>query len=166
MTRAKTHLVMTWRREVMLFLPTGCKTIEPDRSRFLDALASKKKIPKQNAAMVKSSISRTRERIGREKKHLYSILSEKRQTVVKRDSSRTKSGKDYSNSAVISSLKESPLLDFDSSMFYPIGTLVTHRLHGKGCVVLGGSNLMKVKVKFDDIVMDLPIGDQDLRIKY
>jgi ATP-dependent exoDNAse (exonuclease V) beta subunit len=45
MTRAKTHLVMTWRREVTGFAnwsDEGFKTQDKERSRFLDALVSKK----------------------------------------------------------------------------------------------------------------------------
>lgn len=42
MTRAKTHLVMTWRREVQTFFGQGFKISNPERSRFLDRLVSKK----------------------------------------------------------------------------------------------------------------------------
>jgi len=41
MTRAKTHLIMTWRREVSYFTGAGLRTKEADRSRFLDILVSK-----------------------------------------------------------------------------------------------------------------------------
>ena len=46
MTRAKTRLIMTWRKEVTSFSnwsDDGPRTSEKDRSRFLDALVSKKK---------------------------------------------------------------------------------------------------------------------------
>ncbi len=42
MTRAKTHLVMTWRREVQTFFGQGFKFTHPERSRFLDKLVGKK----------------------------------------------------------------------------------------------------------------------------
>ena len=41
MTRAKTHLVLTWRREVSYFSGTSIKTKDGVRSRFLDILVSK-----------------------------------------------------------------------------------------------------------------------------
>ena len=41
MTRAKTHLVLTWRREVSFFAGAAFKTRDGNRSRFLDALVSK-----------------------------------------------------------------------------------------------------------------------------
>jgi DNA helicase-2/ATP-dependent DNA helicase PcrA len=42
MTRAKTELFMTWRREVNIFTPDGVRTVDKDRSRFLDVLVSSK----------------------------------------------------------------------------------------------------------------------------
>ncbi len=42
MTRAKTHLIMTWRKEVTTFFGQGFKVSKSERSRFLDALMSKK----------------------------------------------------------------------------------------------------------------------------
>lgn len=41
MTRAKTHLIMTWRKEVTAFFDKGFKVNKTERSRFLDALVSK-----------------------------------------------------------------------------------------------------------------------------
>ena len=41
MTRAKTHLVMTWRREVSVFTGNTFTTMNPSRSRFLDILVGK-----------------------------------------------------------------------------------------------------------------------------
>ncbi|KAL7453249.1 hypothetical protein ACHAWC_004912 [Mediolabrus comicus] len=41
MTRAKTHLVLTWRREVSYFAGAAFKTKDTDRSRFLRILVSK-----------------------------------------------------------------------------------------------------------------------------
>ena len=42
MTRAKTHLIMTWRKEVTTFFGQGFKVNKVERSRFLDALVAKK----------------------------------------------------------------------------------------------------------------------------
>jgi ATP-dependent exoDNAse (exonuclease V) beta subunit len=41
MTRAKTHLIMTWRKEVTTFFEKGFKVNKSERSRFLDSLVSK-----------------------------------------------------------------------------------------------------------------------------
>jgi len=41
MTRAKTHLIMTWRKEVTTFFNQGFKVNKTERSRFLDSLMSK-----------------------------------------------------------------------------------------------------------------------------
>ncbi|KAL7536087.1 hypothetical protein ACHAXR_006911 [Thalassiosira sp. AJA248-18] len=43
MTRAKTHLVLTWRREVSYFAGASFRTRDADRSRFLDILTSKQR---------------------------------------------------------------------------------------------------------------------------
>ncbi|KAL3930508.1 MAG: hypothetical protein SGARI_004465 [Bacillariaceae sp.] len=46
MTRAKTHLILSWRKEVTVFgdwSSSGPKTVEKKRSRFLEALVAKKK---------------------------------------------------------------------------------------------------------------------------
>lgn len=54
MTRAKTHLVMTWRREVSVFTGNTFTTMHPSRSRFLDILVGKSgaqtKASKKNAS--------------------------------------------------------------------------------------------------------------------
>lgn len=43
MTRAKTHLVLTWRKEVSYFAGAAFRTKDAIRSRFLDVLVSKKR---------------------------------------------------------------------------------------------------------------------------
>ena len=53
MTRAKTHLVMTWRKEVSTFSgwsADGPKTVTKSRSRFLDALVAKGQGRKPNSS--------------------------------------------------------------------------------------------------------------------
>lgn len=42
MTRAKSELIMTWRQRATIFTSDGLKTVDRTRSRFLDALVSKK----------------------------------------------------------------------------------------------------------------------------
>ena len=50
MTRAKTHLVLTWRREVSYFAGSAFKTKDADRSRFLNILVSKREGAKKPKA--------------------------------------------------------------------------------------------------------------------
>jgi hypothetical protein len=54
MTRARSQLFMTWRREVNIFTPDGIRTVDKDRSRFLDVLVSSKG-KKTNGAGSKST---------------------------------------------------------------------------------------------------------------
>ena len=42
MTRAKTELFLTWRKEVPIFTAHGIRTVKKERSRFLDVLVTKK----------------------------------------------------------------------------------------------------------------------------
>ncbi len=57
MTRAKTHLIMTWRKEVLSFFGQGFNVKKTDRSRFLDALVSKKATKKMKKMTRKKSSS-------------------------------------------------------------------------------------------------------------
>lgn len=41
MTRAKTELFLTWRKEVPIFTTAGIRTVKKERSRFLDVLVAK-----------------------------------------------------------------------------------------------------------------------------
>jgi DNA helicase-2/ATP-dependent DNA helicase PcrA len=50
MTRAKSFLIMTWRREITAFFGKGFTVKEGSRSRFLDTLVSQKKKVKQNSS--------------------------------------------------------------------------------------------------------------------
>ncbi|KAL3805627.1 hypothetical protein HJC23_005871 [Cyclotella cryptica] len=58
MTRAKTHLVLTWRREVAYFAGNSFKTKDADRSRFLNVLVSKPD-GKTSTPKIKSSADNT-----------------------------------------------------------------------------------------------------------
>jgi DNA helicase-2/ATP-dependent DNA helicase PcrA len=53
MTRAKTELFLTWRKEVPIFTGEGIRQIARSRSHFLDVLVSKK--PKENGSMGRTS---------------------------------------------------------------------------------------------------------------
>lgn len=61
MTRAKTHLIMTWRKEVTTFFGQGFKVSNAERSRFLDALVAKKEDskvasnPRQTVSTIRSN---------------------------------------------------------------------------------------------------------------
>jgi ATP-dependent exoDNAse (exonuclease V) beta subunit len=54
MTRAKSELIMTWRQRATIFTADGLKTVDRFRSRFLDALVSKKA---NGSSTKKSSVS-------------------------------------------------------------------------------------------------------------
>lgn len=59
MTRAKTHLILTWRKEVSYFAGNSFKTKDADRSRFLNVLVSKPDNKgKQQVSNMKTSASR------------------------------------------------------------------------------------------------------------
>jgi DNA helicase-2/ATP-dependent DNA helicase PcrA len=58
MTRAKTHLIMTWRKEVTTFFGQGFKVSKSERSRFLDALMSKKDVDKGTTSQSKMGTSK------------------------------------------------------------------------------------------------------------
>jgi hypothetical protein len=55
----------------------------------------------------------------------------------------------------------------DSSLFYPVGSTVIHRIHGEGTVMPNNNNQsLKVSVKFDGgFVFDFPIENNGLRFK-
>uniref|UniRef100_A0A7S2YGB8 DNA 3'-5' helicase n=1 Tax=Entomoneis paludosa TaxID=265537 RepID=A0A7S2YGB8_9STRA len=52
MTRAKTELIMTWRKAVRIFTPTGVRTTKRHRSQFIDVLVASK--PKKGSAQMES----------------------------------------------------------------------------------------------------------------
>jgi len=56
MTRAKTHLVLTWRREVAYFAGATFRTRDAIRSRFLDILVSKQKGKSSQDGVQKRSV--------------------------------------------------------------------------------------------------------------
>ena len=58
MTRAKTDLVLTWRKTVPFFTKTGIKWVDKDRSRFLNALTGTKTNPSEDGTAEPTSSSR------------------------------------------------------------------------------------------------------------
>lgn len=60
MTRAKTHLVLTWRREVSYFTGTAFKTKDTERSRFLRLLVSKPSSEKKPGVSKKADQTQSR----------------------------------------------------------------------------------------------------------
>jgi len=74
MTRAKTRLLMTWRKEVTNFSnwsDDGPKTVKKDRSRFLDALVSRKGMSPPK----KSRSSENTDNVLRQQRQSYSQVS-------------------------------------------------------------------------------------------
>jgi ATP-dependent exoDNAse (exonuclease V) beta subunit len=62
MTRAKTHLVMTWRKEVSYFAGNSFKTKDAVRSRFLNVLVSKPDDKARTVSKTKSTAESKREK--------------------------------------------------------------------------------------------------------
>ena len=69
MTRAKTHLVMTWRREVSIFTGSTFTSVKASRSRFLDILVGSKgkssKGSKEESKRLRSSTGHRQSAVGR-----------------------------------------------------------------------------------------------------
>jgi UvrD-like helicase C-terminal domain len=59
MTRAKSELIMTWRQRATIFTSDGLKTVDRTRSRFLDALVSKKTKPSLSVPLPTTGSTRT-----------------------------------------------------------------------------------------------------------
>jgi len=80
MTRAKTHLVLTWRREVAYFAGNAFKTKDADRSRFLNVLVSKpdgkatiSTVPKIKSIADNRSVSKQKAPVGTRMIHCEAI---------------------------------------------------------------------------------------------
>jgi len=250
MTRAKTHLVMTWRREVQQFFGQGFKYIVTERSRFLNRLVAKssdekksksfetKRTNVQNRKSSKTSRSslqkernvddnegakyllkkRAKSRADAEAWKNYNSResrSPKRTTydlkrnAVKRNSERTpissrerpssphrqqsstRASKVSADSGRVdrrrprneikndSNMPERrkystgpPDMALDSSLFYPVGSVVSHAIHGEGTVLTpkkgkGDDDKMLVYVKFKSgMEVDFPVTNGGLNIKH
>ena len=64
MTRAKSELVMSWRKEVPIFTADGIRTMLKKRSRFLDVLTSKKGETANAGGMPSHGSSKSQTKIG------------------------------------------------------------------------------------------------------
>ncbi len=74
MTRAKTHLVLTWRREVSYFAGSTFKTKDADRSRFLRILVSKRDGGKKPRATSSSGLGqRSQTQMKKKQKNLNAL---------------------------------------------------------------------------------------------
>jgi len=220
MTRAKTYLIMTSRKEVMKFYGQGIKVDRAERSRFLDALVSKKSQKKSGTQEAEPRSSR-----GKPLGEHATKRGRSAQSVSNADgsgrSSRQNSGnldrlsrKDWkyatgagragsTNNAALRSvqgtsrngwgvpsdrarkgttpktqnrMKGSPTNndrenrdappEFDSTLFFPIGSPVIHAIHGTGKVITPSSSSnepMMVNVRFKD-GMELPFPINDIKL--
>jgi len=203
MTRARTHLLLTWRKEISFFGQSGQIHYRTAyRSRFLDALVAKQKrsevkdndskaTRQSRRPQINSNMNGTR---GRRQKSFStqtrrtSEISkasavnriptrERRKPLTRYGGSRVQSsqgsgqyqqyfGKD--TKSYRTTKKET--IDFDkfnvdSTLFYPVGKTVSHRVHGVGTVVPPLPNKKDfVRVKFADsgFTLDFPMSGSGL----
>lgn len=209
MTRAKTHLILTWRREVQTFFGQGFRYSHPERSRFLNRLVAKKgdeKIKGTNRSNERFGISPQRglhnntTRNGRSKesfsKKQNSIrpregtiylsqmsTDQERETSPinqrvrpKHDGSSTVTERKRISNPEIRNKKppresSPPPVEIDASLFFPVGTIVRHPIHGEGVVKtpkpVSKSGRIMVTVQFsNDMLVDFPVDNSGLIIKY
>ena len=176
MTRAKTYLVMTWRREVQTFFGQGFRFTHPDRSRFLDRLVSKKgkkglkkKSKSSNSKSIEKRIladsrrdfhtsARRSKNVNIDDFHKRKVkLPTKKRRATKMDMSRTKS--------------DLPPMSIDSSSFFPVGSVVRHPIHGEGKVItpkpMSNGGKMMVSVNFKSgMQVDFPVEKAGLTIQH
>lgn len=202
MTRAKTHLVMTWRREVQTFFGQGFKFTHPERSRFLDRLVSKKskKVVKKRRLdnmdirgrkeMLRNSQARrdmnTYARNGSRTSGSSTSLEQRiqeRRAQPQRQERRAQSpmrrqnyGNTESTGRPRRAQKERSLSDgppptmMDSTLFFPVGCVVSHGVHGDGKVItpkpISNGGKMMVSVDFQSgMQVDFPVDNAGLIIK-
>jgi len=183
MTRAKTHLIMTWRREIIKFFGQGIKVQKGERSRFLDVFVTKKSSKNRKASKGRQRVLKASERRSnsdyiqskgknnlRRETYLSPNASEieleaRRQVLL--DNRRHK--KDHFNKEA----DRAPPPEFDSTVFYPIGTRVRHVIHGDGEVISPPSSSSHdsslVLVKFNDeprFEYSFPVRDSMLQLRF
>lgn len=189
MTRAKTNLCMTWRKRVDYFSGQGIATREGKRSQFLNLLLGKRNDSTSNAikslkvANVQPQIkTRSKQRFtnsfrSERRKENYSTVSSrnskphivrnvndlqkelrarKRQTEI----DLAKRDRDFDTAAYLNR--------FDSTIFFSIGSKVSHIVHGKGTVVRSmnsQSSIDVVNVQFESgSTFSLPIQGSGLTL--
>ena len=212
MTRAKTYLIMTWRREVQTFFGQGFRFSHPERSRFLDRLASKKKKSNSNTATKKKSYndyngtrrgvtsgprrgihgSTRRERmvntrmnesldfreqppIKKKMKKIKARMNEsldfREQPPIKKKMKKIKKKKKVIRTNSKKTSSDSPPLSMDSTMFYPVGSIVRHPIHGEGTVIkpepMAPGDKMMVAINFDSgVQVEFPVEKNGLVKKH
>lgn len=218
MTRARTHLVMTWRREVSYFAGQSFKYRDAVRSRFLDRIVSKRENKKKRAQPSKQS-SQVHQR-PKSGGRLRPRAKESQSSAIKRRNLHSRSSVDWSmwepsgkkihmktsNPTIKASTQSSnkpmkksdtpkrlrkrtggqsnefetrlsrvrdkekigistrvpePPPQLDSTTFFPVGSPVSHRFHGRGTVLeppMGDaefSKKMRVRVEFNGVEWDM-----------
>ena len=178
MTRAKTYLVMTWRREVQTFFGQGFRFTHPDRSRFLNRLVSKKdkKGLKKKSKSSISSYKSTKRGVGVDSRRDLQTSSRRskyvnvdvfQQQKIKPPTKKRR----VPNVGVRPSKETLPTMSIGSSSFFPVGTVVRHPIHGEGKVMtpkpMSNGGKMMVSVNFDSgMQVDFPVEKNGLTIQH
>lgn len=187
MTRAKTELVMTWRREVPVFTSNGISHVEKSRSRFLNVLVPSKKakeyanpnpelnIPRSlmgrqvgrlggTRSITGSAISTTTERGVNPAQHLSPPFLSESSTEDPGSKITTQSAKVEGLSKAIPEKQLKKKNPLDSTWFFPVGSEVVHKKMGKGTVMPPPqSDSLLVRVQFDNGKdMEFPAQATDL----
>jgi UvrD-like helicase C-terminal domain len=194
-TRAKSELILTWRRNAPVFSQNGIAMVKRSRSRFLDALvkenggASKVPVPvnsqapgrslKENGGTSKIPVpvnyqSQGRGPSQRQEGSQHSFAENARvhngQSIsrTREDSNRSRirsqpsSGRSSLDRTVRSHVPINNRSDrtsrpvartkaIDSTWFFPVGTAVRHKKHGRGLVLEPpASNQLLVRVEFEN----------------
>ena len=181
MTRAKSNLCLTWRKSVDYFSGQGIATRQGKRSQFLNLLlgqekkASGKAAEIDNTAITKRNISRRN--LSSQHQAKATILKQKLNIVRdmndlehvlnnRKEQERHRGGSNKRDDSFDASAY---LKKVDSSIFFPIGSKVSHRIHGKGIVMKPllndncRSSLDIVTVKFENgSIYDLPMQGSGL----
>lgn len=216
MTRAKSELVMSWRKEVPIFTSTGMARKQAQRSRFLDTLTKKASMSKGKNSRILNGEGSTRQqslrgdkratglskrqfsgttRVVSSQKRPFSdrvILSPSRTKVPNRNGTqpsqtvgkpfvaptrRAGASQTVKKTAVSASRERWPLAGnrrkvtlsssqrlaplagaktsadenelMDSTWFFPVGSTVQHKTHGRGIVLPSAASVnMMVRVRF------------------
>ena len=143
MTRAKSILIMTWRREVTSFFGKGFRVNEASRSRFLDTLVSKKKTSQTSSKRSSRQSNNIRDAAdGSESTNR--LLKERGEHRANKETKQSNLRRLKRTSPPIlrkqtKNIKEehasTPLFTMDSTIFFPVGSTVVHLIHGEGKVL-------------------------------
>ena len=168
MTRSKTHLIMTWRKQVTSFSnwsDAGPVTVNKKRSRFLDVMIpkksqggdNKKDVFQKRGVTIKRDFS-TGNNISSSSSTPF-VKSVINPTLPRTSSSNKRSSLDHSNIRKRKKIPRSPTLpssrqiSVDPTWFFPVGEAVVHITLGQGIVLdpppFENINDAKVRVKFD-----------------